>query len=122
MEVDLTITVSVILGVSAIISPVIVAIINNHNNLKLRKIEINKQKRFQVYEMYFTAIQRFLDDSDNNKKRNEYRKNLNIALMYAPLSPQKQLIKIDSLLCNRNKDDIQKELIVLAKKLAWDIT
>lgn len=39
MEIDLTITLSAILGLSAIISPIIVTLINNHYLLKNKKFE-----------------------------------------------------------------------------------
>ena len=39
MNFDLTITISVILALSAILSPILVSIINNRHQLKLKKIE-----------------------------------------------------------------------------------
>lgn len=39
MKFDLTITVSVILALSAILSPIFVSIINNRNQLKIKKFE-----------------------------------------------------------------------------------
>ena len=39
MKIDLTITLSAILGLSAIISPIIVTLINNHYLLKNKKFE-----------------------------------------------------------------------------------
>ena len=46
VSVDLTLTVSVILGLSAIISPILVALINNHHQYKMKKLEY-KQKEHE---------------------------------------------------------------------------
>lgn len=42
MKVDLTITVTAILGIAAIISPIATAIINNRYLLKLKKLNCNR--------------------------------------------------------------------------------
>ena len=44
MELDLTITVTAILGIAAIISPIATAIINNLYQIKLKKLEMKQQK------------------------------------------------------------------------------
>lgn len=52
MKIDFTITISVILALAAIISPIIVSIINNKYQLKLKKIEnydIAKRNAFEKY-------------------------------------------------------------------------
>ena len=43
MSVDLTITISAILGVAAVISPIATAIINNRYQMKLKKLELQQQ-------------------------------------------------------------------------------
>ena len=42
MKLDLTITVTAILGIAAIISPIATAIINNRYQLKLKNLNFNK--------------------------------------------------------------------------------
>lgn len=62
LKLDLTITVTAILGIAAIISPIATAIINNHYQLKMRRldseIELRKEKSFynrEVYENYLKS-------------------------------------------------------------------
>ena len=55
MNFDLTITISVILALSAILSPIFVAIINNKYQLKLKKIENNEIAKRNAFE-YFTKM------------------------------------------------------------------
>lgn len=52
MNLDLTITISVILGVAAIISPICVAIINNHYQLKLKQFESFELSQRKVLETF----------------------------------------------------------------------
>lgn len=54
-EVDLTVTISTILGVSAIISPVLTSIINNIHQRSMRKLEL-KQKRYEQNNLYKRTI------------------------------------------------------------------
>ena len=43
MKLDLTVTITAILGIAAIISPIATALINNHHQLKLKKLEYQHQ-------------------------------------------------------------------------------
>lgn len=52
MKIDLTVTISVILGISAIISPIIVSIINNHYQLKLKRYENYDLAKFKALETF----------------------------------------------------------------------
>lgn len=52
MKIDLTVTISVILGISAIISPIIVSIINNHYQLKLKKYENYDLAKIKALETF----------------------------------------------------------------------
>lgn len=45
MKLDLTVTITAILGIAAIISPIATALINNHHQLKLKKLEYQHQKK-----------------------------------------------------------------------------
>lgn len=50
-EFDITVTISAIVAISAVISPIFTAIINNHYQLKLKKIEL-KQKEYEQTILY----------------------------------------------------------------------
>lgn len=56
MKIDLTITISVVLALAAIISPIIVSIINNKYQLKLKKIENYDIARRNTFENYSRAV------------------------------------------------------------------
>lgn len=56
MNIDLTVTISVIIALCAIISPILVAFINNHYNLKLKKIEIANTYKIKAFENYIAKL------------------------------------------------------------------
>lgn len=54
-KIDLTVTVSIIIALCAIISPILTAIINNHHQLKLRKLEL-REKQYENTIVYQRSI------------------------------------------------------------------
>ena len=48
MNVDLTITISVILGIAAIVSPVLTALLNNRHQYKIRKLDLSHQEQNEL--------------------------------------------------------------------------
>ncbi len=64
MELNLTITISVIIALIALISPVAVAIINNRYHMKLRKLELQHEITVKQMDVYYSdkkqAYDRFL--------------------------------------------------------------
>lgn len=91
-KLDLTISISVIVALSAIISPILTAIINNHYQLKIKQMELTQQKQSnpilyqrKIYEKYLKYAGRciYSADQDALKKYGEY---YYLTLMYAPHS------------------------------------
>ncbi len=104
MKLDLTITVTAILGIAAIISPIATAIINNHYQLKMRRldseIELRKEKSFynrEVYENYLKSTFKYLKRHDADTKH-EYSECYALALIYFPEPLLNQITEIDAIL------------------------
>lgn len=104
LKLDLTITVTAILGIAAIISPIVTAIVNNHYQLKMRRldseIELRKEKSFynrEVYENYLKSAFKYLKRRDSDTKH-EYSECYALALVYFPESLLRQLTEIDAIL------------------------
>lgn len=124
MQVDLTITVTAILGIAAIISPIATAIINNRYQLKLKKMELNQEHLEKttyyirsIYENYLRYAGRCINNHDR-EARKDYGEYYFLALMYAPSSISDALINI-----NRAMDSMNYELATaLLEKLKPDIT
>lgn len=49
-EIDMSLTIAGIVALSAIISPVVVTILNNRHAFKMKKLEIQSEKQAQVLE------------------------------------------------------------------------
>lgn len=104
MKIDLTITVTAILGIAAIISPIATAIINNHYLLKMRrldaKLEHEKEISFytrEIYENYLKASFQYIKKPDAETKH-EYSRCYALALIYFPEELIDQIIEINLLL------------------------
>lgn len=125
MNFDLTVTVSVIIALCAIISPILVAIINNHYQLKLKQIEIAREHKMQTFEEYLSALQRRISNRNSNIV-SEYAKAFGNALIYASPSTQSVMFEINEIINSTSYDkftvDIGDDLIKkVCKKLQEDM-
>lgn len=102
MKVDLTITVTAILGIAAIISPIATAIINNRYQLKLKKLELH-QKQLEnttyyirsIFENYLRYAGRCIYNSDREACK-DYGEYYFLALSYAPDDISSSMVIINS--------------------------
>lgn len=122
-NIDLTISISVIVALCAIISPILTAIINNRYQLKLKRIELSQQEyqdtilyHRNVYENYLKYAGRciYFSDADAMKEYGEYYYS---ALMYASSDIQTDMIKANELML----DTKLEEASALIEKIATRI-
>lgn len=102
---DFSITVTAILAVCAIVSPILVAIINNRHQLKMRKLEIGHEEAVKRNEYVFNhvslAFAEYLSALEKcrkhitNENKEEYGKAFGKALMYATPSTHSAMKDID---------------------------
>lgn len=62
MELNLTITISVIIALIALISPIAVAIINNRYHMKLRKMELQYEISTKQMDVYYSDKKQAYDN------------------------------------------------------------
>lgn len=105
-KVDLTVTISVIIAICAIISPIITTHLNNHHLYKMRKLDdatqLRKDSYFYkrgVYEDYLRYTSQCLTNPSASTL-NEYGKTYTLALIYFPDELQEQLIAINEAISN----------------------
>lgn len=103
-EFDLTISISVIVALCAIISPILTSIINNQYQLKLKRIELTQQEYKEtvlyhrnVYEKYLRYAGRCIYFSDSDALK-EYGESYYSALMYAPPDIRVDMIEANKLM------------------------
>lgn len=103
-KIDLTITISVIVALCAIVSPIATAIINNRYQLRLKKMEM-KQKQLEstvlyiksIFENYLKYGGRCISHADPNALK-DYGEYYLLALLYAPAELHSEMKCINSLM------------------------
>lgn len=123
MKLDLTITVTAILGIAAIISPISTAIINNRYLLKMRRLDaeiaLKKEASFynrEVYENYLKSSFKYLKRRDSEVKH-EYSECYALALIYFPEDLLEEIISINIILRSDNLTGVTERLENLSKKI-----
>ena len=89
-KIDLTISISVLLAISALISPVITTVMNNRYQFNLKKLEYEQRlmestlfyKR-GIYEKYLSCTGKFIAHGTSENKQ-EYGEIYALALIYFP--------------------------------------
>mgnify|MGYP004625190803 FL=1 len=123
MHFDLTITVTAILAIAAIISPIATAIINNRYQMKLKELEhqnqVEKDSFFYkrgVYEEYLSCTGRCIADETRDALK-EYGKIYPLALIYFPESLIPELVAINESINNGRTGNARNQLNDLAPKI-----
>ena len=113
-KIDLTISVTALLGIAAIISPILTALLNNRYLLKMKKLE-SKQKEFDqtvlykrnIYEQFLQGLSQ-LSQNQNEEHLGLYSKYYPLAYMYLPSDVQKTLSELNSLVLSRSWKEVGK--------------
>lgn len=120
MKLDLTVTITAILGIAAIISPIATAIINNRYQLKLKKLECQQKERENsffykrgIYEDYLKYTGKCITYPDKDVVH-EYGEIYGLALIYFPENLLDDLENLDHMIKTSNS----KEKTALFNKLA----
>lgn len=102
MKFDLTITVTAILGIAAIVSPIVTSIVNNFYQIKFKKLEIQQKEREMttyyirsIFENYLRYSGRCIYNSDADAKK-DYGEYYFLALSYSPESLSNSLVQINN--------------------------
>lgn len=116
MKFDLTVTITGILAISAIISPIATAIINNHYQLKLKKLELEQDHLNNttyyirsIFENYLRYAGKciYFSNQENETGYNEY---YFLALVYAPAQIAESLISINALIYDNHSSEASARL------------
>lgn len=87
MKVDLTITISVILGISAILAPIATALINNFHESRTKRKEYIENVKKQ-------AVLNLITSSYNDVDEKDFYKNINLLLLTFGMKYSKDLTQI----------------------------
>lgn len=116
-------TVTAVIAVIAIVSPVLTAIINNLFQLIIKILE-TKEKHQQdtvkyqrcVFEDYLRYTSQHVNNRANSLK-DKYKEVYSLALLYAPDAISTQMIEIDNLASNDYRNDANQKLTQLIPQI-----
>ena len=127
-KVDFTITISILLAICALFAPSITAVINNHHQYKIRKLELTYDTQMHysdlIYKNKYDTYQAFLNAAGDYSLMNEYVGNYTQILA----ASQNALLLCDSLskplllefvkLINSNSSPVRDEYTRLLNKIS----
>lgn len=117
------IAITAITLIVAIISPVIVAIVNNAHNTKIRKLELkykSKTSYFQnqqsVFDNYILYVSKQIE-ANYQSERTEYIHYYGELFMYVPECYWKEIEALDKHIQSRDKQNAKYQLVKITKIL-----
>ena len=124
MKLDLTITVTAILAIAAVISPIATAIINNRYQLKLKKLELH-QKHLEdttyyirsIFENYLRYAGRCIYNADRDALK-DYGEYYFLALAYAPDTLSPSLSQINDFIYRKSFENATELFEEIKPKIA----
>lgn len=118
-----SIVISAITLIVAIISPVLVTILNNLHNTKIKNLELKYEKYISYYQKQEDVFNKFIDyaskqlEANYQSERVEYIHCYNELFLYTPEKYWKDFEELNRLIISRNKDDATKKLSSVSKTL-----
>lgn len=121
--IDLTVTISVIIALCAIVSPIFTTIINNRHQFKLKRMEL-KQKNYEqtvlheikIYEDYLKYAGRYIYHADHITIK-EYGECYYLALMIAPQDLRSDMIEADNMISRYDWSAASKQFEKITSKI-----
>lgn len=113
-KVDLSLTITGVIAICAIVSPIAVAIVNNIYALKFKKMEIRVNGQTKALESYLIAVGNIIDSHSSQKYCN-YEACKCIAYAYAPKGAWSEMDKLDKLIKEGKFDDARKSMTAVGK-------
>lgn len=114
---DITVIVAMVTAFSAIIAPVLTAIINNRHNFRVKKMELYQTRKINAIEKYLQTTGLFLS-SDKSSDNYSYNKCLGEIYLYAPKSVWHLIDELDAQIKSRNFVQAQTTFNEVCKQLS----
>ena len=116
MKVDLTWTITAIIAVASFMSPVIVTLLNNRHDYKLRKLEVDSKIKQEVLSKFALTVTKNFKD---NFVHDDFQESLNLLYVYFDIDDK----LIDNIIVKKhnNLNDFQKDVNILMRNLSKQI-
>ncbi len=121
--IDASITITSIVAICAVVSPIFTALINNRYLIKMKKMELRQQTyentvlhERQAYEFYLKNAGRCICHPDNDARK-DYGESFYAALLFAPLDLHDSMIAIDNAIAISDMENASSLLKELTPKI-----
>lgn len=112
-----TIVVALVAAIAAIIAPVLSSLINNHYQLKVKKLEHYEEKRIKVINNYVSTVSKCIQ-SASNENIGEMCETLNSIFLYTSPDLWDDLIELNNLILNIEFEQASELLPTIAQRLS----
>ena len=116
MNIVLTWSITAIIAVASLISPIIVTFLNNRHNYKMKKLEIDSKVKQEILSKFTSTITR---EFNNNFIHNDFQASLNMLYIYFDVNDE--LINNIVNKKHNNLNEFQKDVNKLMKSLSKQI-
>ncbi|WP_270366896.1 hypothetical protein [Eubacterium ramulus] len=123
MKLDLTVTITAILGIAAIISPIATALINNRHQLKLKKLEYQQKEKESsyfykrgIYEDYLKYTSECITYATQDALQ-KYGEIYGLALIYFPEDLIEDMEELNRIMRNSSPEERMSLFNKLAPKI-----
>lgn len=103
-----------VIALSAVLSPILTAIINNHHQLKLKEIEVNEQRRNEVFSDFISSASSAIISGLRSDK---YLESIVKVHLYAPKDVWDMIKEMDGFIEINSLNNARYFLIKISKKL-----
>lgn len=126
-KIDLTITISVIIAITAIISPILTTLLNNRHQLTIKKIELKQLEyersilhKREIFENFLQALSKVAQNpSEENIEL--FAKYYPLAYIYVPKPVKKTLAEINLLLQRGIYDEVVKYVDLISSDICAEL-
>lgn len=111
-KIDLTISITVIVAIAAIISPVLTTLLNNNHQLQLKRLELRQEEynrtilyKREIFENFLKGLSQ-ISQSATRESLDLYSEYYPLAYMYLPPDLQKKLSELNPIVRERDMDKL----------------
>lgn len=122
MKIDLNLTITAIIALAALISPIITTVINNNHDLEKRKMDIYYSKQCQILDEFIKATLNYYGDGSTWGQMSLYTISLNNLYIYFDISDSSLFSKLDDYREKKELIKYKEILNLIVKKLSKQIS
>lgn len=116
-KIDSTITISVILALVALLSPIITTLINNHHQLKMKRLEIQYQQKQKAVEKYLNSVGKYITLASASIEAN-YIESKGLIYFHMNRSAWHLIDELDKAITARDTNKVNELLPKVCKELS----